>query len=412
MKFLASSKDPTPPKDPNEDGNFIIENFTYTHEPSNLIFPAILNLVEKPTLKHAKQMLKIYNIHLPLSTILPKRPRQVKAKSPPASASASKGGMPPAAIQHELLVLDTMHDLLDTDPLAMFDIFKREFDIPKALKDSFLRSDYSFTRDCASYIQQKARLVIQDTYFDNQSKKAYDFALAQSISNWKNFTFVLDNFAASLQNGGGGPQSQGVMMLLGCAYLIVLLANMKRLNMIGVTNIHFVDGFFMKLDGSYVSRFLTLFTKTIKRLTNLDTHVVAQTVFFGKITRPKYFNKLFPHAQALVNKTQIMMQNQTFDIFPQNAQPNQIYFPHSKEQFFQHIKANKTNKTLWYLNFLRDAFKADVALETDSVFVTHDRIAFIYYKLIGGKQGFLISVNVSQASRPSPHDVCKYIVAF
>jgi hypothetical protein len=76
------------------------------------------------------------------------------------------------------------------------------------------------------------------------------------------------------------------------------------------------------------------------------------------------------------------------------------------------MKANKTNKTLWYLNFLRDAFKADVALETDSVFVTHDRLAFIYYKLIGGKQGFLISVNVSQASRPSPHDVCKYLVAF
>ena len=33
-------------------------------------------------------------------------------------------------------------------------------------------------------------------------------------------------------------------------------------------------------------------------------------------------------------------------------------------------------------NFLKDAYRVDVAIQTDSVFITHDRLAFIYYNLI------------------------------
>ena len=33
-------------------------------------------------------------------------------------------------------------------------------------------------------------------------------------------------------------------------------------------------------------------------------------------------------------------------------------------------------------NFLKDAYRVDVAIQTDSVFITYDRLAFIYYNLI------------------------------
>jgi hypothetical protein len=408
--FIVSCRDPTPPKDPNEDGNYIIENFTDQHEPSELRGPAILNFLEKPTLANAKAMLKIYNISMPLSSLLTRTQTQ-NPNPTPLNDSPKKGGKP-TSIQYELLILDTMHDVLETEPIAMYDIFKKEIDIPKPLKDSFLKSNYNFTSSVAQYIQQKANIIMQNVSFDNKTKKAYDHNLASRISTWTNLTFVLDNFVANFQNGGGGPQSQGVLMLIGCAYLIVLLANMKRLNMLSNhQTITFLDGFFMKLDGSYISRFLSLFLKTLVKLTNLNTNIQPYKVY-TKISTPKYFNKLFPEAHASISQTHVTLNNVQYDIFPVNPLPNQIYYPHSKQDLKKHIKSNPTNKDLWYLNFLRDAFKADVAFETDSVFVTHDQLAFTYYKLIGGKHGFLLSLSVKQHQNLNHAFLCDYNVAF
>ena len=51
------------------------------------------------------------------------------------------------------------------------------------------------------------------------------------------------------------------------------------------------------------------------------------------------------------------------------------------------LKDENTNlKTLLDIlidfNFLKDSYRVDVAIQTDSVFITHDRLAFIYYNLI------------------------------
>ena len=131
-------------------------------------------------------MLKHYNVHLPLSTLMPKQKKRQKR-----TIKESNNGGKNTTIQYELLILDTMHDLLGTEPQHIYNILKNEIDLSKSsksLKDSFLKSNYSFTRDAASYILQKANITIQNTYVDNQTRKAYDFALAASISNWTNLT--------------------------------------------------------------------------------------------------------------------------------------------------------------------------------------------------------------------------------
>lgn len=224
-------------------------------------------------------------------------------------------------------------------------------------------------------------------------------------------TFALDNFVTNVQNGGGGPLSQGVLMLIGCSYLIVLLSNMKRLDLIPskAQHINFYDGFYMHIDGSYISRFLVLFSKTLKRLTHLDTFVIPHR-YFSSITVPKYFNKLFPEMTASINATHVTLDGNAYPLFPNNPTPNQVYYPHTKQQFFKNVKATPNDKDLWYLNFLRDAFKTDVAHETDSIFITHDRLAFTYYKLIGGKHGFLISLDVT--TRQHSTQQCEYNVVF
>lgn len=411
MNYFASSIGPIPRKDPDEDGNYIIENFTNKYaEPSELRGPEIIDFLEKPTLGHAKAMLKRYGIHLPLSTFMTKTGKSSQCSKPlnkpskPSKPSKLQGGKT-SSIQYELLILDTMHDLLGTEPQNMYMIFKNEIDLPKHLKDLFLKSSYSFTRDAALYIETKANLAVQHLTVDIKTKKTHDVELMNMISSWNNLSFVLDNFAACFKNSGGGPQSQSVMMLIGCAYLIVLLSNMKHLDKLprSCQNIVFIDGFFMSIDGSYISRFFTLFCKTIKRLTLLDTHV-RPLIKVKNVVIPRQFCKIY-QVDASVSQTHISLNGNQYDIFPPNPLPNQIYYPHTKKDFFHHVKSNKSNKDLWFLNFLRDAFKADVAIETDSVFVTHDRFAFTYYKFAGGRHGFLICVD-------SDGENCEYHVSF
>jgi hypothetical protein len=218
-------------------------------------------------------------------------------------------------------------------------------------------------------------------------QKDYDVKLFNAISKWTNMKFVLDNFVAGLNPNGD--ISRGTFVLIGCAYLIVLIANMKRLKLLVGNQIVFIDGFFMKMDGNYVRRFYSLFTKTIQRLTNMHT-IVVPYVEMTKITRPKYFNDLFK-ADVSITNTHVTFKNTKYDIFDYiQTSKSTISFPHSKEDFYQHFKNNPKNRDLWHLNFLRDAFKADVAVETNSIYMTHDRLAHAYYKLIGGKHGFLL----------------------
>jgi hypothetical protein len=412
---FASSIGPTPKKHPDDDdGALIIYNFTNRHEPATLIFPFITDFVEKPTLKHARNLLKRYKIHLPLSTMLPKnkqshstRPETKPDANPKVQPKAKGGGKP--SLQYELLVLDTMHDLLNNEPETVLKIFKREMDLPKPLKDDFLKSSYSFTRNAANYIEKKANITLNHSGFDLATKKAHDFKLASAISSWTSLTFVLDNFVADLKNGGGGPMSRGMMMLIGCAYMIVLLSNMKHLDLLGSSqSVNFLDGFFMNIDGDYAARFLGLFCKTIKRLTFLDTSVVPY-ITYSNITTPKHFNRLFPEARASVDGVEIKLGDNVYN-FASSGSKSAIVYPHTKREFFQHIKNNPLNKDIWYLNFLRDAFKADVAMETNAVFITHDRLAFTYYKMIGGKHGFLICADSWVDARLMQY--CEYEVVF
>ena len=191
------------------------------------------------------------------------------------------------------------------------------------------------------------------------ANKANDIHLAAVISNWmqSSLDIVLDDFVIDLKQGGGGQESKGTFTLIGCAYLIVLLANMKRLNdqMIKTTsnrhNITFIDGFFMNRVDNYVSKFLTLFCKTVKRLTNFTTNVVYYTGDKTPIARPQYFKQIYG----------------------------------------------------------ANTFQADIAVETGSIYMTHDRLAHMYYKLIGGQHGFLLTLDEVISNHVSR---CNYSVKF
>jgi len=403
--MIADSKGPTPRSALDPPFNFRLDN-----DPATLAYPAILLFAERPTLKHAKMMLRAYNINPPLSTLLPGKPYKKTRANKPKSEDL-KGGAK-ASIISELLILDTMHDLLHHDPKLVYNIFKKEIDLPLHLKTSFLASQYSFSRDAANYILKRAEINLTSTsYYPvppeiKKMQKYYDGKLVNAISTWTNMKFVLDNFVAGLDPNG--TKSKGTFALIGCAYLIVLIANMKRLNLLVGNKIVFLDGFFMHIDGNYMQKFTSLFTKTIARLTNMHT-IIKPYIDDVNISIPKYYNQLF-NTNVSINKTHVTFKNIKYDIFDYiQTNKSTISFPHSKEDFYEHFKNNPKNKDLWYLNFLRDAFKADVAVETNSIYMTHDRLAHTYYKLIGGKHGFLLSLEDTGDDLVSH---CEYSVSF
>lgn len=193
--------------------------------------------------------------------------------------------------------------------------------------------------------------------------------------------FVLDNIVASVKYNGTIPAAH--VGLLGCAVILVLIANMKRLGLIKTYDtIEFYDGLFLRIDGDYIRKFIVLFLKSVKRLSQVTTDVLVKDYHFASkqhaVYRPVFFNRAFPDLQATLHANQVQIGAEDYDI---GAGPKKISVPHTKADL----------ESLWALNFLRDAFKVDVAVSEDCVFITHDRLAFVYYKLIGGTRGFLIA---------------------
>ena len=381
--MIFSSSESTPINDLPEDAD-ITDKFKYIQNiDMSIPFPAMPDFCNHPNLKSAKALLNAYDIPYPLASNIAKlkKDTRIKKNKTQADTSAQKGSapFPNNRIFKELLLLDTLHDLQNSNPLVVYEVFKREIgktNIPKELKQSFLASKHSFTQDAIKYIKSQhpmSALITSEVHVG--LNKQNDFELQKRLGNITELNFVLDNIIAGVHENND--MADGTIGILGCAFILVLLANMKRLEMIkceiDVTTrtirreIKLYDGLFMQMDGVYMKRFIILFLKAAKRLSGVDY------VYFFASTRVK---------QEYINS----------DI-NSNPSKNIISYPHSKEHFANLIVANQNNQDLWYLNFLRDAFKADVAVENNYVFMTHDRLAFLYYKLIGGTIGFLLAID-------------------
>ena len=431
MRF--SSNDPTPINDTPEDTD-ITDSFKYIQDINvSTPFPAMPYFCNKPNLKTAKALLRGYHIPFPLETLLKRKPlphvpnkKEYTKQQEQEKEHTQKGSSPPPNnnVFYELLLLDTLHDLQNyADKKVVYNIFKREIgktSIPITLKTAFLSNNKLFTKEAASYIQKIHPVSMISSTIDVKVNKQNDIVLQKRLDTIKELNFVLDNICAGVHVGND--MSDGTIGLLGCAFILVLLSNMKRLDMIhcksnlpNKRDINLYDGLFLNMDGNYVKRFLILFCKTLKRLSgvnNVYLHLppIIQHVSINHYV-PKYFNTYFPNNSVIITKSKNMNQgiitiqnpNNTqnqYPIIPGNTiTNNQILYPHDKIQFAEYVMANTTNQDLWYLNFLRDAFKADVAVEKDYIYMTHDRLAHLYYKLIGGNKGFLLAVDDDQDGR-------------
>jgi hypothetical protein len=306
-----------------------------------------------------------------------------------------------------------MHDLIGhNSPQNMYKLFEKEIDIPIEIKQLFLKNSYEFTKYVYDYLCVKSNTNIFTTKMDLKSRKIFDDILFIRLQNITKLEFILDNFIASLKITAGDT-SEGTLAFVACAFMLVLFANMKRLNLLdnlGDTIILY-DGLFLRMDGNYIQRFLNLFLRSIKRITSVvsaeiqDYNPRVISEMKKQFHKPMFFNKYLDVDSQIISyprKNVVSINNNEYEILKSsnstNNISNTIVFPHNKVKFYIYIQnslstSNPTSKDLWYLNFLRDAYKADIAVLDNLVYMTHDRLAYLYYRLIGGKNGILLSEN-------------------
>lgn len=172
---------------------------------------------------------------------------------------------------------------------SVYKLFKNHLPAGE-LKSAFLASSHAFTRLAADYILQKS----------NVDKTAH-VKMSHMVRDKAPLKFVLDNIVASVKYNGTIPVAH--VGLLGCALILVLIANMKRLGLIKTYDtIEFYDGLFLRIDGDYIRKFIVLFLKSVKRLSQVTTDVLVKDYHFASkqhaVYRPVFFNRAFPDLQA------------------------------------------------------------------------------------------------------------------
>lgn len=157
------------------------------------------------------------------------------------------------------------------------------------LKNAFLSSSHAFTCLAADYILQKNNM--KNTLVD----KTTHVQMSHMVRDKAPLKFVLDNIVASIKYNGTIPAAH--VGLLGCAVILVLIANMKRLGLIKTYDtIEFYDGLFLRIDGDYIRKFIVLFLKSVKRLSQITTNVLVKDYHYAlkqhTVYKPMYFNNL------------------------------------------------------------------------------------------------------------------------
>ena len=399
MRSVAiSSRDPTPRiKDPETDDpvEIFTSQFAYEDVPY-MTSSSLVEFIGKPTLKNARRVLKSYEIPEPLKTLTRDARR--------ANNHKQGGGMDKAIsknVLHELLAYDTLYDLLKCNGDSPQNIHKSVLgalskyvhdDIPREHKTLFMTKDHKFTRVAYEYLRNKANVpVFKYNMATRDEKKNIDRVLYERLMKMKNMDVVLDNVMALSPETH--TEAEANIGYVTCAFMLCLLTNMYRLHPETFREpIKLYDGLFMRFDGAYVRKFVSDYIKSVKRCTKAPE---VQVMNVATSVKPEKFNDVYG-VNAYLEEDKVHIHDKAYKIVTRrgNACDDNVTYPHDKKKFCEYMNRSMSasdKRDLCLLNFLRDAYKADVALNTGAMYITHDMLAYLYYRLIGGKRGVLIA---------------------
>jgi hypothetical protein len=404
--------------------HFLTEVYGHDNMPA-VMSGALYAYLERPTLRNARRMLRDYGIAAPLEQLARRQQQQQQQQQQRGGTSSNPSAVTPALFK-ELLAYDTLHDLIKSnDRVTLWDWFKQMLpaDVPSELRNAFLFGTNTFTQQVAQHLQKKAAVHTFTYNAETPEALSVDVALAKRLarlpaSSRDTLDLVTDNVVAGLPAGPDGTYGRATLAALAFGFLQILLIQLSRRGLLPATCRRFriYDGLFMKLDGgTYVARFLRHFLQSLKRNTRLAAEVRQIDLTDPTARVPVRFNALFGAHAEIVESAEdhgltVHLDGVAYPIVPTtNADGRDgVVYPHTKAVFLQHVRQaialrrddDAALRRLSRLNFLRDAFKAELAVRHDAFFLTHDRLAYLYYRLLGGKKGFLLIVRTTPGATP------------
>lgn len=358
-------------------------------------FIDVSGYMEEPTYENAVKLVEAQGFHVPLSALVQVVKASIRANAP--KVSRGRGGADDEASFEtvakprkkltkkkldSVIALDTMKDIHPTSTPALWDMVR----IPETDQESLNKA-----KDAASFHKVSAKIikdllgVSMNMYKLPLKKKDKDYliqsdaTLYQQILQWTTIdtlTFVFDGLLNDVN------LSSFIRRIFLMAVVQLILTNLTILQeyseKLDVTNTVFLPSLPKKikyvklLDGPFQTNDKVTLAPTLQKYLNeINFSTKALSVEIIKIhDGPQYFTKYYEE-DPTGNQWQ-----QTTPI-PNKKQLQQRF----------HKEPPAVQKDLAIRNFVRDAWKADVAIQHNAIFISSDKNALAYHKWVCEKEG-------------------------
>ena len=131
-----------------------------------------------------------------------------------------------------------------------------------------------------------------------------------------------------------------------------------------------MDGVFNKIDGLLISSFYNNYLRQLSNAKNGITCNLAETIY----KEPIYYKNYYRQDVTVLDSTV------TVGSYVRKTHKN----PPTKAQLSSMLMNRSPNNAqdVADYNFLRDAYRVDVAIQNDALYITPDQLSYCYYKTI------------------------------
>jgi len=214
-------------------------------------------------------------------------------------------------------------------------------------------------------------------------------ALMQRWAKTSILTLCFDGFLMYLQTDA--PYEVFIKTLFETALVLIAFTESKMT----ITRLEIVDGFLQEVDGFYFDTFIKSY---IDYLSLLLTGLVVVRKIIG-IVQPKFMPVRINATRSTVelgNGTNIPYQGRFKDFdFHKEEDIFKFHLPFTKKTLKRMFKlcsedpsedVQRMLHAAVQINFVRDAYRIDLAIQNGWAFVTHDRLAFLYYSILANSE--------------------------
>ena len=343
----------------------------------------IVNYFQRPTLENAQFLLASYGLSIP-------RPSAALSDDKPSERPMKRaryggGARATEARIHALSRLDVLHDL-NGEPLSLA-TFKVILDDAELTHEERTSIEKAYANPRANV----TKLISKIMGLQEKTRNASHEEVAERWKDAVRLEIVMDGVVEQLHEplSKRDYQTYERSMCLHAFVMALFAASPQKLQ-----KLVFLYGVFQYMDISGWKAFLK------RWMTQLDTHVKAsvQIKYITPASIQPYSGRFAVDEKAIyvdgvmVPIKKPITQHDSLDVMKKIQSSfgvTTLHYPKSYLQtLFARFDATEDKEThlqfmkrVMDVNFFRDAYKADVALRRAALYLTFDRLAFVYYKM-------------------------------